>query len=98
MNWVSGLKSDLIFKESALAIETNDITCQKLLVIMAPSDLRIDRALKRNPELMKSSVVSRMKNQTADSHRMLAADYLINNDGSLEDLYAQIDEFLVKMS
>lgn len=98
MHWCKEQKSPIIFKESPLAIEIEDKSCQTLVVVNALRDIRISRVLLRNPEWTEDDVISRMNNQIADEQRIKAAHEVIDNSGTVEVLQAQVDQLLTKWS
>ncbi|PJI12397.1 dephospho-CoA kinase [Bacillus altitudinis] len=64
----------------------------KILRITAPDELRIDRA-KRRGDVFKPADLSHPTETALDGFDV---DYEIANDGSLADLYAQLDEIMTK--
>ena len=64
-------------------------------VVYTPPETQIDRALVRDNST-KEQVMNKMKNQTSFEEKVKYADYVISNDGTLEQLYAQVDKILDK--
>ncbi len=60
-----------------------------VVTVEAPSGLREDRAVARGSE--RADVRRRMAQQATDEQRRSIADVVITNDGSLDDLVAQVD-------
>lgn len=69
-----------VIKEAALLIETNIYkSLDKLIVVMADKNERIDRILKRDLYRSESEIEKIMESQTTDEQRKSLADYLIFN-------------------
>ena len=64
-------------------------------VVYTPPETQIDRAMVRDNST-KEQVMNKMKNQTSFEEKVKYADYVISNDGTLEQLYAQVDKILDK--
>ena len=65
------------------------------IVIEAPDDLRLDRAVQRG--LTEQDVRNRMASQPKPEEWRERADYLIINDGTRADLLAAVDELWAKL-
>ncbi|MEG0918307.1 MAG: dephospho-CoA kinase [Anaerovoracaceae bacterium] len=66
------------------------------ILITASKEARLSRvALRDNVE--KSHVEERMNNQMSDDEKIKLADYVIENNGSKEELYLEIDKALKKI-
>lgn len=65
-------------------------------VVIADMDIRIHRIMQRDG-LDRESIISRINNQMSDEEKIGIADYVINNSGSLETLYEQIDQLLERV-
>ena len=96
-NWRAAQKSEIVFKESALAIEIKDPTCQCLVSVTADKLIRQARVLLRNPSWSLSDVVARMKTQVSDEIRIAASDFTIANEDELEVLKEKVDYLLAKL-
>lgn len=81
-NWVnkqSGCK--YVVKEAALLIESGAAKkLDRLIVVLSPVRLRIQRVLQRDPERSEQEVLNIIDNQISDMEKEKAADYLIVND------------------
>lgn len=73
--------------ESPLFLEPVDA----VLTISAHEETRIDRAVARG--MSREDAVSRIARQAGDGERREIADYVIENDGDLEEFRAAIAEF-----
>ena len=54
---------------------------------------RIQRLIDRD-SISRQSILDRMSNQLSDEHKRMMADRIIENSGSLEELYSRIDGFI----
>ena len=75
-----------------LLIETDFITLvDKVLVVDAPDSLRIGWIQQRS-ELFESEIKNIVSSQTSRRERLAVADYVIENDGTVEELEARVTE------
>ena len=83
-SWRAQQSADTVFIESAVAAEKPQLRClyDKVLLVRAP----LDKRLERNP-----NTAGRLSAQSPQSIR---ADYTIDNDGSLEALYAKTEAYI----
>jgi len=78
-----------VLKEAALLVESDSYKdLDKLIVVTAPIETRIQRVMKRD-HVNKEAVLAREKNQMSEDKKIELADYKINNDGT-EALIPQI--------
>jgi dephospho-CoA kinase len=78
--WRDQQNSSLLFKESAILIETGLYNqCDALIVVTAPEAIRIDRVLKRDQAEV-AMVKARISKQMPDAEKILHASYVIVND------------------
>jgi dephospho-CoA kinase len=96
-HWKLKSGSTVVFKESALVLETGDPTCEHVVSVVADEDVRIARVMARNSEMNESQIRERLANQLGDVHRRAQSDTIIENNGSLEDLSLQVDYLLSKV-
>ncbi len=86
-------KSDLFFVESAILLESGlDKDMDKVLCVTAPSEIRIERAMKRDG-VTREEVEKRMKYQVCDERRLFKSDYVISTDQDLD----KVKTFLFKL-
>ena len=95
--WKLNSGSTVVFKESALVLETGDSSCEHVVSVVADEDVRISRVLARNSEMNESQIRERLGNQLGDAHRRAQSDTVIENNGSLDDLNLQVDYLLSKV-
>jgi dephospho-CoA kinase len=96
--WSTAQTSMLLFKESPLALEIDDQSCQTIVVVHAEAELRISRVLGRNSDWTREEVEARMRNQLSDEQRLRLAHEVLDNSGSPEALHEKLDQLLTKWS
>ena len=93
-HWVKEHESfPYIIKEVAILFETGgNKQCDKVILITAPKELRIKRAMKRD-NLTKKDILVRINNQLPDSEKIKLSDFVVENI-NLNDTLLKIDEIL----
>jgi len=66
--------------------------CHVVIGVFAPAELRKERIMKRDG-ITKEEATARISSQMSDADLSLHCDYIIHNDGTLEDLIAQMADF-----
>jgi dephospho-CoA kinase len=75
-------KFPYILKEAALLYESGgDKGLDKIIVVAAPLEVRIERIQKRDPQRNKEEILGIISKQMPDEEKMKRADFLIQNDG-----------------
>lgn len=89
--WRDAQNAPLLLLESAILLEHPQYRplYDKVLVVSAPEELRIQRVMTRDG-VSRQAVLQRMASQWSESQRRAAADYIIENDGE-QPLLPQID-------
>jgi dephospho-CoA kinase len=83
----------VVVQDVPLLVETGQAGAYDLvLVVEAPPELRVQR-LARDRGMPAEQARSRMAAQATDEQRRAAADVVIVNDGTPEELRAQVDRF-----
>jgi dephospho-CoA kinase len=78
-----------VLKEAALLVESGSYKeLDKLIVVNAPLELRIERTIKRD-NTTRQAVLDRIKNQLADEEKIKLADFIIQN-GLMDNLTEQV--------
>lgn len=83
INWCGTQQAQsYIIQEAALIFETGNYkSFDKLIVVDAPLDLRIERVMSRD-NATKESILDRIGKQKPQEEKVALADYVINNDGT----------------
>jgi len=81
----------LLVKEAALIFETDTSLLNSILVVSASEEVRIRRACEREG-LSREHALARMKSQMSPGEMIRKADFVIENDGSIEELQQKVDE------
>ncbi len=93
--WADKKRSPLVFLESAILFESEfSLLMDKIVVVTAPLELRIDRIIQRDG-MTKEAGMQRLKNQWSDEKKISMADYVIENDDKhsiIEQVTKIIDE------
>lgn len=93
-NWLKEHNDfSFVIKEVAILFETGgNKLCDKVILITAPKELRIQRAMKRD-NLTKSEILVRINNQLPDSKKRKLSDFVIENI-DLNNTFLKTDEIL----
>ena len=96
-NWVKEHENfPFVIKEVAILFETGgNKQCDKVILITAPEDLRIERACNRD-NVDRETVLNRMKNQLPEAEKELLSDYVIHNI-YLKQTFKEVDVILKKL-
>jgi len=71
-----------------------DMDCN--LVVTTPDEIRVERICKRN-HTTKEEAWARIQSQIPQEEQCLYADYIIDNGGTLEELYQRVDEIYAEL-
>lgn len=79
-NWLKeNKKSSFIVKEAAILFESGSYKdCDKIILVTAPQELRIERVIKRDG-VNREQVLERMQNQWSEEKKAEISDYIIEN-------------------
>ncbi|MBX2979203.1 MAG: dephospho-CoA kinase [Flavobacteriales bacterium] len=81
-NWAELQRSVYVVMEAAVLVESGGhASLDRLLVVNAPEELRIQRTVKRDGT-SREAVLARMRNQATDGIRLAAAHWVIDNNDS----------------
>lgn len=69
---------------------------QKTVVVTAPQEQRIARMALRNG-YTREEALARIRSQMPDEEKVKLADYILDNSGDLDSLYAQVDIVYAKL-
>lgn len=82
--------------DAALLFQTDLFKlCDKTICVLAPQNLRQKRIEKRD-NLSSEHAKNRISSQESEDYYRQKADYILENDGSLEDLKRKIEEIICK--
>ncbi len=98
--WVKEQQTPYVIKEAAILFETGSYRqCDRVIVITAPQEMRIDRVMRRS-NISREDVLARMQNQWPEEQKLKKADYIIKNDlkESLIKQVIAIHEDLIRQS
>jgi dephospho-CoA kinase len=86
------------FFEAALLFESScDSFLKGSIAVVAPKNVRIERAIRRNPDIPRSIFESIARIQLSDEALVTKSDFVLENSGSRLDLEAAVDELLEKL-
>ena len=79
-HWADRQNASYVVMEAAILAETGGHSnFDRIIVVSAPEELRIQRVMKRDG-VEEESVRSRLKNQATEQQRLAIADHVITND------------------
>jgi len=96
--WLNQHKNaSFVIKEVAILFETGgNISCDKVILITAPQEIRIERAMKRD-NLNRESILKRIQNQLPEEEKIPKSDFIIYNI-ELKNTFNEIDQILKILS
>jgi len=84
----------MVFVESALVYEANlEDLFDYVMVVTADEDLRIKRVVERD-KVSEEDVKVRMENQISEKEKRALADFVIENNSSIEELKNKVNFFI----
>lgn len=98
ISWLKRHKDQpFIIKEAAILFESGSYKdCNKIIVVTAPEEIRIDRVMQRD-KVTKEQVLERMKNQWTDEEKIKRSDFVIENI-DLETSEKKVREILKELN
>ena len=88
----------LFVVDAAMIFEANfEHMFDSTLLILTRKKIRLERALKRK-NLHLEQIQNRMSLQMPETEKKRKADYIINNDGTLENFHKKMDDFIDKIN
>lgn len=93
-NWLNLHKNaPFIIKEVAILFETGgNLSCDKVILVTAPEEIRIQRAMKRD-NVDRDSVLKRIQNQLPEEEKISKSDFVVYNI-DLQNTFIEIDQIL----
>jgi len=98
--WYQDQNSPYVIREAAILFESGSYKdCDKIVVVTADEELRIERVMKRSG-VNRSEVLARIKKQWPESEKLDRADYVVQNNGnqSLIKQVLHIHEDLIRIA
>ena len=90
-------KVPYVLKEAALLVETGSYKAlDKLIVVTAPLNTRIERVSERD-KISEDEIMARVNNQLPEEEKVKLADFVISNNGGLDELEQQVLKIHEKM-
>lgn len=99
-NWYAEQGFPYVIKEAAILFESGSYQqCDKIIVVSAPREMRIERVMKRG-NMKREEVEARMNNQWPEEKKLEKADYIVTNDleGSVIKQVIRIHEDLISQA
>ena len=69
--------------------------CEEIIVVYVPKELQLERLMKRN-QYTKQEALSRMDSQLSIEEKRKRATVLFDNQGTIQQLYHQVEQWLVE--
>lgn len=87
----------IVFLDAPTLIESGTHQrCHKVISVIAPSELRMDRILKRDDITLQQGLI-RMGAQHQDEYYTSKSDYVLTNDKGLGELFRRVDEVIAAL-
>ena len=68
--------------------------CEEIIVVYVPRELQLERLMKRN-QYTKQEALSRIDSQLSIEEKRKRATVLLDNQGTIQQLYQQVEQWLV---
>jgi dephospho-CoA kinase len=68
--------------------------CKRTILINTTASIQADRLRSRNPDMSKEEIKNRINAQMSVDDKKKYADIVIDNNGTIEDLYRQLDIYM----
>ena len=93
---IAAESEDIVIYESAVLVASgHGDACDVVVTVEAPTELRLRRAVERGMD--EDDARARLASQGDGSERIEAADVVIDNSGSLDELMARVDELAAEL-
>ena len=69
--------------------------CEEIIVVYIPRELQLERLMKRN-QYTKQEALSRIDSQLSIEEKRKRATVLLDNQGTIQQLYQQVEQWLVE--
>ncbi|UZO79374.1 dephospho-CoA kinase [Aquimarina sp. ERC-38] len=95
--WKENQNTPYVIKEAAILFENGGYkACDQVILVIAPSKLRLERVVKRD-QISEESIKERMQHQWEDVRKIPLADYVLNNE-DLEKTLQQVRKIHNKLT
>lgn len=97
-NWLKKHKNaPFVIKEVAILFETEgNLSCDKVILITAPQEVRIERAMDRD-NVDRESILKRIQNQLPEEEKIQKSDFVVYNI-ELQNTFKEVDQILKILS
>lgn len=95
--WLQKHKNEkFVIKEVAILFETKgNLECDKVILVTAPKEVRIERVMKRDT-ISRDEVEARMKNQMSEETKIKLSNYIITNK-NIKETYNLVSKLLKEL-
>lgn len=96
-DWVHKQVSAFVVKEAAILFESGAYNgCDYIISVVAMEELRIQRVIERDG-ISREEVLKRIQNQWTDELRIVNSDFIIRNNGTIDELKDEFEEVYNEM-
>lgn len=97
-NWVARQNTPFVFKETALLFELKlNESCYKSVLVTADDNIRIKRVMDRDSKTYRE-IEAVMDKQMPEKDKVKRADFVIYNNNGIEELRAETEKMLMKLT
>ncbi|MGZ5189023.1 MAG: dephospho-CoA kinase [Kaistella sp.] len=97
-NWVARQNTPFVFKETALLFELKlNESCYKSVLVTADDNIRIKRVMDRDSKTYRE-IEAVMDKQMPEKDKGKRADFVIYNNNGIEELRAETEKMLMKLT
>ena len=98
LNLLQQKNCPIIILDVPLLFESGlDKKCNKTLCVICEKETRVSRAMARS-KISRLEVLARIENQMSDQERSSKSDFVIDNNGTIDETVKQIDKVLEELN